>query len=377
MGKETMTKAERILTALRYQEKPDRVPIFLDLSYETCARLCGEKPSVIYTGGNPTEYLHKVIERFGDWDGDDGRFNYHGDVPPFFWTPIEWKYPGIDLPEDAMTQCDEKEFMTLEDYDQIIEEGYYGPDKVQGKLWKRMFHEDMPAVPGAEVLLTQEKEFMKQFPFQEVAQLAGEFQSPFFDLSLGRSFIPFTNDLFYRGDLVEKVLAKMMDEIIEKVDDFFKYTDFPVVYFIDERAGAAMFPLRIFERFFLPFFRKLAEAVHDHNGILLTHFDTDWSKNLPLFKDFPDHTLAFELDSLTDIQNAREVLGNKVCLVGDIPGSMMTYGTPEEVKAYIKNNINTVGKDGGYIIKGGCEIPMDAKPENIEAMLEVGRESFY
>ncbi len=36
----------------------------------------------------------------------------------------EVKIPGVDLPEDALWQMDEKENMTFEDYARITEEGY-------------------------------------------------------------------------------------------------------------------------------------------------------------------------------------------------------------------------------------------------------------
>jgi hypothetical protein len=376
MRKEYMTKAERLLTALKYKEKPDRVPIILNMSYETCAILCGEKPAAVYKDNGYIALLKKTLAMFPTWDGDDGRYNYIN-VPPYFWTPIEWKLPGIDLPEDSMTQVDEKEIMTHDDYQEIIDKGYYGPNKNQGTLWKRMTGEVMPAVPGAKALLENEKQFMSQFNIHEVCQLAGEFNSPFFDLSLARSFIPFTNDLFYKGDMVEKVLDRMFDELIIRVEEYFKHTIFPVIYFIEERAGTQFFPPKIFERFFLPGFRKLVEVVKSNNGIIISHVDTNWVKNLHYFRDFPDHTLAFELDSLTNIQEAREILGKKACFIGDVPGSMLTYGTPDDVKAYVRHNVETVGKDGGYIIAGGCEIPLDAKVENIMAMSEVAGESFY
>ncbi len=41
--------------------------------------------------------------------------------------------------------------------------------------------------------------------------------------------------------------------------------------------------------------------------------------------------------------------------------------------AYVRRLCEEVGDGGGYILSTGCECPVDAKPENVRAMLEAGR----
>jgi hypothetical protein len=58
---------------------------------------------------------------------------------------------------------------------------------------------------------------------------------------------------------------------------------------------------------------------------------------------------------------------------------MFILGTPEEIRSRVKELCETVGKDGGLILNGGCGIPYSTKPENfrayIEATLEYGKYS--
>jgi len=35
--------------------------------------------------------------------------------------------------------------------------------------------------------------------------------------------------------------------------------------------------------------------------------------------------------------------------------------------------IDVVGKGGGFILSTGCDCPIDAKPENVRTMIEVGK----
>jgi uroporphyrinogen-III decarboxylase len=70
----------------------------------------------------------------------------------------------------------------------------------------------------------------------------------------------------------------------------------------------------------------------------------------------------------TDLIRAKEILGDTVCLRGNVPTSLLVTGTPEEVDAYCKTLITKVGKGGGFILDGAASIPDEAKPENVMAM---------
>jgi uroporphyrinogen-III decarboxylase len=56
-----------------------------------------------------------------------------------------------------------------------------------------------------------------------------------------------------------------------------------------------------------------------------------------------------------------------------VPSSKLSLGTPQEIKDYVKNLIDTVGKDGGLIIGNGAFFD-EAKPENVKAMIDTAKE---
>jgi uroporphyrinogen-III decarboxylase len=70
---------------------------------------------------------------------------------------------------------------------------------------------------------------------------------------------------------------------------------------------------------------------------------------------------------------AKEILGDTVCIRGNVPLSILVTGTPERVRASCKKLIDTVGKSGGYIMDASTGLD-DAKPENVKAMFEFTRE---
>jgi uroporphyrinogen-III decarboxylase len=112
-------------------------------------------------------------------------------------------------------------------------------------------------------------------------------------------------------------------------------------------------------------------------GIIPTlHLDSNWTLFLPCFRRLPRGKAVLELDSATDIFKAKEVLGDHLCLMGDVPASMLSLGTPDQVRAYVERLIDVVGAGSGFILSSGCDVPIDAKPENVRTMIEVGK-SYY
>ena len=41
--------------------------------------------------------------------------------------------------------------------------------------------------------------------------------------------------------------------------------------------------------------------------------------------------------------------------------------------AYCRKLIDIVGRDGGFILSNGCTCPVDAKLENVKAMIETAK----
>jgi uroporphyrinogen-III decarboxylase len=90
---------------------------------------------------------------------------------------------------------------------------------------------------------------------------------------------------------------------------------------------------------------------------------------LEYFLEFPKGSLIIRLDA-TDMFKAKEVLGDRFCLMGNVPQSLLQMGSPSEVDEYCKKLIQVCGKDGGYILRGATDAIQDAKPENARAMIE-------
>ena len=56
--------------------------------------------------------------------------------------------------------------------------------------------------------------------------------------------------------------------------------------------------------------------------------------------------------------------------MGDVPASMLAFSTAEEVYEYTTRLIDDVGPSTGLVVCSGCDIPFNARYENVKAMVD-------
>jgi uroporphyrinogen decarboxylase len=73
-----------------------------------------------------------------------------------------------------------------------------------------------------------------------------------------------------------------------------------------------------------------------------------------------------------DVYELKRLYGNRLSFFGGISTQKtLPYGTVQQVKDEVKHLLEGIGRNGGYIASPAHDIPKDAKPENIAAMIEV------
>ena len=113
----------------------------------------------------------------------------------------------------------------------------------------------------------------------------------------------------------------------------------------------------------------MVAAVLDEGAIPVLHFDANWDRDIERLLELPQGRCVLSLDGKTDIFRAKQILRGHMCLMGDVPAAMFSLGTVDEVKAYCERLLTEVGPDG-FILSSGCDVPVDAKYENVKAMVE-------
>ncbi|MEJ2597951.1 MAG: uroporphyrinogen decarboxylase family protein [Anaerolineales bacterium] len=88
--------------------------------------------------------------------------------------------------------------------------------------------------------------------------------------------------------------------------------------------------------------------------------------------DIPKGSTIWIFDK-TDMKEVKKRFTGWACFGGNVPVSLLKAGTPQDVEAHVKQLLDDVAGDGGYILSTGAVLD-DATPENLHAMFDAGRE---
>jgi uroporphyrinogen-III decarboxylase len=178
----------------------------------------------------------------------------------------------------------------------------------------------------------------------------------------------FFSDLLTIPDKIQEVMDIIMPHLVGPVCKKAKASGLPAIWVGGWRSASNMISPRMWERFVWPYFERGVHEVTDSGLIAILHLDSDWTRDLAYFKSLPKSKCILATDGETDLFRAKEILGDRMCLMGDVPAAMLAFGTPDEVFEYSTKLIRELGPKG-FILHSGCDIPTNAKLENVQAML--------
>jgi hypothetical protein len=353
---------ERLRKAIA-MEKTDRPPIVLNAAAFCCKYGGGKLADLV----SRVEYGHaciiKGMLRLGDGEVDATELN--NEYPPvlgsIFLSRI--RVPGRDLPDDEIWQIDEQGLMTEEDYDTIIRHGW-------GSFLADYYRSRLDGVEREyEHLARHADKLAQMYTDAGIVTLAPIMAlPPFGAISGGRGIPRFMRDLHRIPDKVQAVFDVIQHETVETMRQQIRDSRPLAVFIGGAREAGDFLTYKMFDRFAWPYFKELVEAAVAEGAFAYLHLDMCWDRFLDYFKELPKGKCIFSPDGTTDIFKAGQVLKGHMCFMGDVPASMLTLGTPDEVYAYSLRLIEEFA-DYGLIMSSGCSVPHNAKPENVRAMI--------
>jgi hypothetical protein len=331
----------RILEAVALQ-KPDRTPVILQ--YSGFAAHITNTTMADYLS-SPAKNLETMIQAY-HLVGDGDAINY-GTFWPYGLSYVfmaKVRVPGVDLPKNEMWQVVETELMIPADYDQILEKSW--PAFSEEFMKKRVFDDAPPEFfpPLRKPVKSREKWRTNGVPVLS----GGDITTPIEVLCGARSLMEFAVDLIQIPDRVQ--------------------LDYPAVWIGGWRSAPCLLSPAMWDRFVWPYFRQLVDEVVDAGLIAVLHLDSDWTRELKRFRELPKAKCILALDGETDIYKAKKILGDHLCIMGDVPASMLYLESPDNVYEYSCKLVRELGPEG-FILHSGCDIPANAKLENVQAMV--------
>ena len=319
------------------------------------------------------------------------------------WNAFKW--PGHGTADDNMYQYVEGEYLKAEEYDEFI----YDPSDfmlrkwaprqfkaLQGFLqfvpWRRFMWTGWmnfgffasPEMRETLNLAIKAGELMNAW-WGSQAQYWGEMQAKGYPLAYaGWDWPPF--DIL--GDTMRGTHAILAD-MRRRPSKLHEALEVATKIFVEYGSGSAGAPLPFcwvwvhkstrefmsdaqFSEFYWPYLRKGLLALVEKGVTPVVYWEADFESRLKHIVDVPPGKIIYHLSN-TNYEKAKDVLGGTTALMGSVPNIMLLSGTPDDVRAYCKKQIDVVGKGGGFIMDSAVMLD-EAKPENLKAMFDFTKE---
>jgi uroporphyrinogen-III decarboxylase len=183
-------------------------------------------------------------------------------------------------------------------------------------------------------------------------------------------------DLHRIPDKVKAALDVMQPDLIQLGVEAARRSGVPAVWVGGWRSASAMLSPKMWDEFVFPYFLEMVTRLAEEGIVSVLHFDHDWTRDLARLRELPARRCILNLDGWTDIRKAKEILGDHMAIMGDVPSTLLATGSPDDVRAYVRDLARDVGPTG-LILCPGCDAPLNAKPENMRAFaaasLEFGK----
>jgi hypothetical protein len=387
MPKDTMTSEQRLQTVIDL-EVPDRVPV-APMIYHFAARYANISMHDLWS--NPAKYsfaIEKCFRELGPWD-------VYFPINPLnpsayvFALPMKVKYPGVDLPPDGVCQFIEEELITAHEYEKLAGRGArFGMLRYFDFMLTLAcrIRDEPNASPMLKMRIVADllrhlwswRRDLGNWKKRGVAILHGVLmEAPFDTLSMARGLLGFSYDLMERPEQLRAAALALSEGYVPLSEYCARLAGVPRVSCLCHRTSKDFMSPRHFRDFAFPSLKKVVNELVLRGVTPVLHCDGNWDSNLDQLHELPKGKFVLQLDGTTNIFRAKEVIGEHCCLFGDVPSTMLAFGGEREVSDYCKKLINVVGRNGGFILAAGCEIPPNARPENVKAMIDAATQLGY
>jgi uroporphyrinogen-III decarboxylase len=380
----------RYVTAMR-NETPDRVPIRPFVAEFTAK----------YAGMTCQDVAHDYRKAFEAAARCAKDFDWDAVVPNmvYVWTGLAqaaglryYGIPGIELPADTafsyLEPPEEKAFMRADEYDALIAD----PTAFLFNTWLPRVSADV-AAPGtpasyrSHLALVKSSMAMMEY-FQAFgpqierlrlecgmpSAIAGIFKAPF-DIIADklRGYLGLVDDMVTQPARVLAACEALMPHLCRVGLTTADPDRLVPIGFWMHRGCVPFISPRQFDSHYWPTLKPIIEEFWKQGHQTLFYAEGKWAAHLEAFRELPARSIVFHADR-DDVFAVKRKLGDRFAISGGVPNVLLSFGRPDEVRAFCRRVIDEVAPGGGYIMDAGAIMQNDTSTENLRVLTETTRE---
>ncbi len=186
---------------------------------------------------------------------------------------------------------------------------------------------------------------------------------------------PILKDMYRRPDKLLEALDVVADFTIKSVLSAPNTPNIFMVTYPLHKGADGWMSQKQFETFYWPSLKKVMDAFIKEGLIQSMFAEGGFNTRLETINEFPKGSVCWYFDR-TDMFKAKQILGGKCSIQGNVPSSLVVTGNPADMKEYCRKLIEGCGKGGGFILSAGA-IADNPKLENLRAMVQAVNEYGY
>jgi uroporphyrinogen-III decarboxylase len=179
-------------------------------------------------------------------------------------------------------------------------------------------------------------------------------------------------DMYRCPDKLLQAIDMMCRIQVDRIAQAPQAAAFSPVFMPLHRGAHGFMSLKQFETFYWPSLMKVNLALIEKGYTPDLFFEGNYTSRLEYIAQLPKGKAIARFD-VCDMKRAKEILGKTVCIAGNMPVSVLQVGTADDVKKIVKELIDTVGKDGGYIMAPASALD-EVNPENMKTWIDFTKE---
>jgi hypothetical protein len=172
------------------------------------------------------------------------------------------------------------------------------------------------------------------------------------------------------GELLE-ACERMTPFMVRAGVDAGKSNGHPLIFMPLHKGADGFMSDKQFRTFYWPTLKKVIIGLVNEGLVPYLFAEGGYNSRLEVISDLPKGATVWWFDR-TDMTRAKQTVGKVACIAGNVPLGLLCTGTEDQVKDYCKGLIDTVGRDGGFILSTGAGME-DAQPDNVKAMIDFSK----
>jgi hypothetical protein len=401
-------REKRIVDAIALRE-PDRVPVVPLFAFFNCY-YAAITPGEAYK--EPDKAIQAWRKTILDFEPDATySVNFTVYAMDEVLSALDFKamkWPGHGVAENRSFQFVENEYMRAEEYDQVLENpGEYlfrtvlprlagnlaGLSKLPpfeticlGYAWPSV----LPGFANPEVISALEtildgakKQLQWVRRFSEFAEELKGLGFP--SIKEQTVFAPYDmiadnlrgtrgamTDLYRRPGKLKRAVEQITPFIISAAINGARAKGNPRVFIPLHKGTDELMSPAHFKEFYWPTLQRVIVELCEAGCTPYLLIEGAYNSRLEIIGEVPKGKCLYHFER-TDIFEAKKKLGDTVCLMGNVPNSLLVTAKPDDIKEYCKKLIDVCGDGGGFIMSSSALID-EAKVENVRTMIEFTRE---